>query len=521
MLEWMLDPTIWVGLFSLILLEIVLGIDNLVFIAILADKLPPHQRDRARQIGLVLALVMRLFLLAGISWMVTLTTPLFEILGKAFSGRDLILLIGGLFLLFKGTTELDERLEGSSHHSSQGPKLHASFAVVVTQIVVLDAVFSIDSVITAIGMVNQLPVMMAAVTIAIGVMLVASKPLTKFVNEHPTVVILCLCFLLMIGLTLVAESFGVEIPKGYLYAAMGFSVMIEFLNQVARFKREKTERKQPLRARTADAVWKLLGGREELVEGVLVPAVEAPAEDEEREEAFKPAERNMIRSVLRLADAPIQSQMTPRPDIAWLDVNASPEKFLAELREHPYSRFLICDGQLDSFLGVAQSRDLLTQVLSGRHLTLRDVLAQPLIVPEGMSSLDALEALRQHPVPVAVVVDEYGSVMGLVTTSDLLAAIAGELFDTVDPDAVPEVVDESSWLLEGSMPLDQLSDLLGVNLEDPAKDYYTLAGFMLDQFQHMPQPEEKFEAKGFEFEVVSTEGLRIHRVKITRQIKAE
>ena len=232
-MEFLFDPSIWAGLLTLVVLEIVLGIDNLVFIAILADKLPPKQRDKARLIGLSLALVMRLGLLSLISWMVTLTTPLFSVGGFSFAGRDLILLAGGLFLLFKATMELHERLENRQLDGS-GNRGYASFWAVVTQIVVLDAVFSLDAVITAVGMVNHLPVMMTAVVIAMGVMLLASKPLTNFVNAHPTVVVLCLSFLLMIGLSLVAEGFGFHIPKGYLYAAIGFSILIELFNQVAR-----------------------------------------------------------------------------------------------------------------------------------------------------------------------------------------------------------------------------------------------------------------------------------------------
>ncbi len=202
-MEMLMDPSVIVGLLTLVVLEIVLGIDNLVFIAILANKLPPAQRDKARVIGLSLALVMRLLLLSLISWVVTLTTPLFSVASWSFSGRDLIMLVGGLFLLFKATTELHERLENRPHDDSHG-KGYASFSAVVLQIVVLDAVFSLDAVITAVGMVNHLPVMMAAVVIAMVIMLLASRRLTLFVNAHPTVVVLCLSFLLMIGLSLVA-----------------------------------------------------------------------------------------------------------------------------------------------------------------------------------------------------------------------------------------------------------------------------------------------------------------------------
>ena len=261
-MEWIADPSIWAGLITLIVIELVLGIDNLVFIAILAEKLPPKQRDRARITGLLLAMLMRLLLLASISWLVTLTQPLFSFRSFTFSARDLIMLFGGFFLLFKATMELNERLEGKDSNNPTQRK-GAKFWGVVTQIVVLDAIFSLDSVITAVGMVDHLLVMMAAVVIAISLMLMA-KPLTQFVNSHPTIVILCLSFLLMIGFSLVAEGFGFVIPKGYLYAAIGFSVMIEALNQLAIFNRRRfLSANQTLRQRTTEAGMRLLSGQKE------------------------------------------------------------------------------------------------------------------------------------------------------------------------------------------------------------------------------------------------------------------
>jgi predicted tellurium resistance membrane protein TerC len=230
-MEFLLDPGIWVGLLTLIVLEIVLGIDNLVFIAILADKLPPEQRDKARIIGLSLALLMRLGLLFAIAWLVTLTKPLITVFDWTFSGRDLILLFGGLFLLYKAVSELHERMEGKPEVHVTTNVVYASFTAVVAQIVVLDAVFSLDSVITAIGMVDNIYVMMVAMIVAMVVMLVASKPLTSFVNRHPTVIILCLSFLLLIGISLIAEGFGFHIPKGYIYSGIGVAIVIEAFNQ--------------------------------------------------------------------------------------------------------------------------------------------------------------------------------------------------------------------------------------------------------------------------------------------------
>ena len=245
-LSWLSDPAAWLGLLTLILLELVLGIDNLIFVALIAEKLPPERRKVGRSIGLGLALFMRLGLLAGMAWLVTLTAPLFEVFGHAFSGRDLIMIGGGLFLLYKATKELHERIEGADQdHSSAGTKVYASFASVVAQIVLIDLVFSVDSIVTAIGMTNQLELMMIAVVFTVIVMMFASTPLANFVNRHPSVVILCLGFLLMIGLSLMADGFGLHVPKAYLYAAIGFSMVVETFNQIAAAKQKAARAATP------------------------------------------------------------------------------------------------------------------------------------------------------------------------------------------------------------------------------------------------------------------------------------
>ena len=229
MIDWISDPQAWISLLTLTGLEIVLGIDNIIFISILAGKLPPAEQAKARQTGLGLALLTRIALLAGIAWMARLTAPLFSLLGHGVSGRDLILIIGGLFLLVKSTTEIHEKLEG--HDGGAGPaRAAAKFGRVIIQIMLLDLVFSLDSVITAVGMASHLPIMIAAVVLAMGVMLLAAGSISDFVNRHPTLKILALSFLLLIGLTLVAEGTGFHIPKGYVYFAMAFSFGVELLN---------------------------------------------------------------------------------------------------------------------------------------------------------------------------------------------------------------------------------------------------------------------------------------------------
>lgn len=239
------NPETWVALLTLTVLEIVLGIDNVIFISILVQRLPAASRDRARLIGLSLAMLMRILLLLTISWIVGLTAPVVTLLGHAFSWRDLILVAGGLFLLWKATTEIGESLEGEPAHQAGPGAGTASFGGVLIQIVLLDVVFSLDSVLTAVGMANQLAIMIAAVLVSVGVMLVASGPLSAFVHRHPSVKMLALAFLLLIGVTLVADGFGVHIDKAYIYAAMAFSVFVEALNLRARGRRQPAVELRP------------------------------------------------------------------------------------------------------------------------------------------------------------------------------------------------------------------------------------------------------------------------------------
>ena len=243
------DPAAWLALVTLIVMEVVLGIDNLIFISILSNKLPEHQRSKARKVGISLALVMRLALLGMVALIVKMTAPVFEVWGNAFSWRDLILLAGGLFLIWKATKEI--------HHNTDpdaGPDLIGTstvgmgFGAAIGQIIVLDIVFSIDSIITAVGMTDHIPIMVVAVVVTVGIMLFAAGPLANFINQNPTIVMLALGFLLLIGTTLVADAFGVHVPKPYIYSAMAFSVMVELLNmraRRARMRRKKEREAEP------------------------------------------------------------------------------------------------------------------------------------------------------------------------------------------------------------------------------------------------------------------------------------
>ena len=486
-MEFLMDPSIWAGLLTLVVLEIVLGIDNLVFIAILADKLPPKQRDKARLLGLSLALIMRLGLLSLISWMVTLTKPLFTVMDFSFSGRDLIMLFGGIFLLFKATTELHERLENRDHDSGHG-KGYASFWVVVTQIVILDAVFSLDAVITAVGMVNHLPVMMAAVVIAMAVMLLASKPLTRFVNQHPTVVVLCLSFLLMIGLSLVAEGFGFHIPKGYLYAAIGFSIIIEVFNQIARRNFIRHQSTLPLRARTADAILRLMGGKRQ---ANVQHDADNPMPMPIPEGAFAEEERYMINGVLTLASRSLRGIMTPRGEISWVDANLGVD----EIRE--------------------RAKELLVALEEGVDVAAIASASPAIIVPETLDPINLLGVLRRARGSFVIVTNEFGVVQGLVTPLDVLEAIAGEF---PDADETPEIItDGDGWLVKGGTDLHALQQALDVEHLADDDDIATVAGLVISANGHIPRVGDVIDVGPLHITIIEANDYRVDLVRIVKE----
>lgn len=506
--EWMADPAAWAGLLTLIVLEIVLGIDNLVFIAILADKLPEHQRDKARFIGLSLALVMRLGLLASVAWIVTLTQPLFTALGTEISWRDVILIVGGVFLIFKGTVELHERLEGGHAHEQKGAA-NAMFWHVIAQIVVLDAVFSLDSVITAVGMVRELSIMAIAVVVAVGVMMLASKPLMAFVSRHPTVVILCLGFLLMIGFSLVVEGLGFHIPKGYLYAAIGFSILIEAANQIGRRNVVRRVSTMDLRSRTAGAVLRLLRGGHESDRGPEEMAALVSTEGDRP--AFTAQESSMIERVLTLADRPVRSIMIPRVDVVQLHVEDSISEILRTVRDSGRSRFPLFRGD-DEIVGVLHAKDMLD--VAGQNADLLSLARQPIYVIETAPVPSLLKQFQASSVHMAIVIDEHGSFKGVVTPTDILIAIAGDLPERAGEEIPYVSADgDGSWLVDGRTPIDELEQALNTRFPEGA-GVSTAAGLVLAKLGHLPERGERVQIGTWDVEVIEVANRRIIALRL-------
>ncbi len=384
----------------------------------------------------------------------------------------------------------------------------------MAQIVVLDAVFSLDAVITAVGMVEQLSVMMIAVIFSIGIMIVASKPLTRFVNAHPTVIMLCLGFLMMIGFSLTAEGLGFHIPKGYLYAAIGFSILIEVFNQLARARRKRSlQQHRPLRERTAHAVLRLLGGRRVEVDEVgeeIADLVEGGGE----QVLFDRRERVMISGVLNLAERPIRTVMTARAEVDVIDL-AQPAVAIAQaLANSPYSRLpLIRDGRIDEPLGFVHKKELLKELLSGTEPDLERMVRAPLNLLDSFSILNALEQMRHQSTHIAFVVNEFGDFIGLLTMTDILESIAGELPDASEVEG-PGIIDEGdSFVVSGALNLGQVQARTGFSAR-ATEDYQTLAGLVMSLLDRLPVVGDHLAWNGWSMTVVAVEERRVRQVRL-------
>lgn len=512
-----LQSSTWISLLTLLILEIVLGVDNLVFIAILSNRLPPKLRKKARVFGLSLALVMRIGLLSIVSILMRFTDPVFTDLffNHSFSVQNLVMLFGGFFLLWKATSELHERLEGADHTTEKTQ--YASFWVVVLQIIALDAVFSLDAVITAQHMADHLIIMMLAVGLSMVLMILAAGVLTEFVNRHPTIVILCLSFLLMIGLSLVAEGFGFHIPKNYLYAAIGFSILIEIFNQVFRKNIQNQDSHIPMRERVANRILQALGTAKAPTKNQNTLIDDAAKE----EFAFGDDERFMVHGVLTLSERNVRSIMTPRNEVNWINIEDDPQKIKEYIIDKRHNYFPVCQGNIDEIIGVARAKDLLSDLLKTGTIDLQASVKEPILVHRSTSILKMMETFRHSHGKIVMLIDEFGSVQGLLSLIDVFEAIAGEFPDENEMTAVTKLGDHH-WQIEGSCDLyivEQTLRIDGLIVED--EEYTSLAGFLLAQFGELPEKGASILFAGYRMIIREVDAKRIVWVDIHQELIEE
>ncbi|MCR5084195.1 MAG: hypothetical protein K6A65_01665 [Succinivibrionaceae bacterium] len=510
-LLWITDPTAWVGLFTLVVIEIVLGIDNLVFIAIMSAKLPMRIRDKARYTGLGGALVIRLALLTVMSYMVHLTEPLFSVGDYACSARDLVMLGGGAFLLYKSTMELHGKLEGLGPEIAPSRAGGHAFGLVVAQIMVLDAVFSIDSIITAVGMVDHVFIMMFAVIIAMSVMIWASKAITEFINSHPTLVILCLGFLLMIGFSLLMEAFHYPVPKGYLYAAIGFSILIECFNQIARrntLRLGKGAGAMQSRELAANLVLRLLGVQERDVQSLKEAIVSTTGEG-----VFNTQEQEMVSRVLQLSSIPLKAVMTARNDLEMIDLDLPAAELSAAASACEHGMLIAYRaGARDQPIGYVSRAGLLSCLIAGRQPG-KELVHEALMLPETLNLLRGLDELKRRQDKLAFVVDEFGNFEGVATLHDLLEEVAGDL---PEPSEMPEItrVAPRCYRIDGEAVLNDVERTTGFHVA-PSEFYHTLAGFILDLVQRVPEQGETIDLPGWRIELLEVGQNTVTTVRLT------
>lgn len=512
-MAWVSDPTAWLGMLTLVVIEIVLGIDNLVFIAILSAKLPAKMRDKARYIGLGGALVIRLIFLSLIAYIMNMVVPIFHIGSFGVSGRDIILMIGGLFLLYKATHELHSKLEGFDEEISASKVAGNAFWLVVLQIMVLDAVFSLDAIITAVGMIDHVFIMMFAVVIAMGVMTLASKAITEFVSHHPTLVILCLGFLLLIGFSLIVEALHFHVPKGYLYAAIGFSILIEIFNQVARkntLKLGNGANAMQSREVAANLVLRLLGSNQNQVQ-TLKEAIVSKTDAN----VFNHEEKEMVSRVLQLSSLPVKTVMTVRSDLEMVNISDSKFDLIKTAKNAKHSRLVAYkDGAKDQPLGYIKRSDILSLGLSNdESFDLSKVIREPVFLPETINIIKSLEQFRKTKKNFGFVFDEFGNFEGVATLHDIMEEIAGDLPDQSETEEIHKINDYS-FAVKGETILKDLERLIAFHVE-PSEHYHTIAGFILDNLQRMPNVGEKILIGNWELEISDVDSISINTVIMT------
>ena len=521
-LQWMLDPTAWVGLISLSAIQVVLGIDNLLFIAVLSAKLPPHQARVARYIGLVGALVIRIILMMFAAYVMAMSKPLFTVFDFSVSVRDLMLFFGGAFLIYKATQELHTKLEASVDDTVSVSKAAGqSFMIVSTQIMILDVLFSGDAIITAVGMTQHAYIMIIAVSIAMALLIWASEFIARFVSRHPTVVILCLGFLLLIGFALIMESFHIEVPKGYLYSAIGFSLLIEIFNQASRKTVLNLKHSNNMQARqvAAHLVLRLLGSNQDNVHSIQEAIVSKPSAY-----MFNKLEKEMVSRVLELSALPVKAVMTARTDLQMIKIDGSLPAILAKAQKFTCS-YLVAykNGHKDQPVGFISRAKLLSLFVhkNPNYSEIEKCLIKPLYIPHSVNILSILEQFRQTQRYRGFVYDEFGAFEGIVSVHDIIEEITGELPEkTETPEIVPLDDKKLSFMIDGDAILPDVQRSTGLFIP-PSEHYQTIAGFVLDRLQRVPVKGDRISIDGWEIEVTSADLTSIDALVLTKVYSTE
>ena len=503
------NPALWAGLIILICIEVVLSLDNLALIDVLAGKLPENQRGRARTVGMLMALGVRVGLLCLLWQLLAVDAPIFTLAGFVFSPRSILLLCGAVFLIAKATRGLHDRLEGGLPMEDTASD-NTGFWYIAAQIAALDAIFSLDGVAVALGLMDSLGLMILAVVAAMPAAILLNRKRPHFRLRHPTIQILCLNYLMIVGLTLMADAAGLHIPKGYVYAAIGFSMLVEGGRQMLDRRRDLRLGQRSLRLRTAGTVLRLLGSSTTFRKQ---PGSEASPDSAD----LTGGARDMLYGVLTLGERHIRSIMTPRPEITWVDIEDTPTEIRDEVRQSPHSVYPVRRSSTDEVLGVVYGKDIMAVLPEAGGFDLNGILQPPVFVQDSVGILRLMEVLRATRAKIVLITEEYGSVVGLVTPLDILEVIAGEFPEVdEDPDFIPD--GENCWKVDGGTDLHRLELLLDTDiLRDNAGDYVTLGGYLMHNLGRLPQSGDTLEEGDLCFEVLEATDRKVDLVRVRKK----
>ncbi|CAL4321663.1 UPF0053 inner membrane protein YoaE [Buchnera aphidicola (Chaitophorus sp. 3695)] len=515
----LLDPSTWTGLLALVLLEIILGIDNLIFLTIITKKLNPNQRNKARNIGLVLSLVIRIIFLYFISWSTSLTHPLYSNKYIILSIREFILLLGGIFLSIISLIELYDKI----YHKRiqiQKNKKYSYFWLIILQIIILDTIFSLDSIITAIGIINNFFIISTSMIISMCCMLIIANSLKKFVQKYKKIFILCLGFLLIIGVNLVLESLGLYLSKTYLYTAVGFCVLIELFNEISKYHFLLYQYNRPFRRRILEKFLKILKREENKDIKVIEKFNKDNTKKYSKKEYidFNKEEKYMIYSLLHLSIRSVKSIMTPRTEISWININQSFNIIKKKLLSTPHNIFPVCEGNIDKVIGVVRAKELISKIDNKNNILKFVSKHKPIIVSEKINLIQLLKILKQSKGNIILVRNKFNMLQGLITPLDFLKAIAG---DFPDSDETPNIIKKNkSWLVKGHTDLYSLQQSLNTHQFIKKNTMnVSISGFIIEKYGAIPISGKVIKMSSFTFKILKATNYKIDLIKIQKHIK--
>ncbi|ABJ90673.1 TerC family protein [Buchnera aphidicola] len=514
-----LDPTIWMGLFTLVFLEIILSIDNVIFIAILSKKLPKNQQNKARYTGLIFALFMRFGLLGITSKLISLTKPIIINKFFIFSGKEIILLIGGIFLFIKTIFELFNHIYIFDKKKKK-KDLRSSFWYIVIQIVILDVIFSIDSIMTAIGTTHNLFIMIIAVTISTILMIFLSKLLIKFINSKKSIITLCLSLLLMISLNLIIESLGFYISKKYLYISVEFSLFIEIINQIRINKKKKKESKKLFKKKILSLISYIIkkyNKKHNFINQKFLfnkkKNIKYLNNDiNDNNNIIK--EIKIVNQIFHLNNYSIYKIMIPKEKIKWININDSYQNIKKKLLNIPYKIIILCNWKFNEVIGFIKKEKLINLINKNKNINNYIEYNSLIFVPDSLNIINIIKILRYSYNNIILINNRYGKVVGILTIKNLFQTVFGNFLDINNTPKI--ILNKKKWIMNGSIKLKNLEKILKINFKEVNYKCFSLADFLIYKYKKIPKTGKIIIYKNYYFKILKSNLYKIYLIQIKK-----